>query len=401
MTATRLYEDWSGNVVTTATVRNLDPEALRAVRATFEGRYPERIEESRTWDDETFLTKVGVFKRGKVTNAALVLLGKSGDRALPPSVCIRWRLLDTDGRIVDSRVYDGPSSLTVRQAVSMIRNPSCRVRSGDRAREVGTYRTATLIEAVNNAVLHQDYSLGGTVDIVERESESVTVISRGTFPDVRPEAFVTGRVSLPQSRNPFLAKAMVSLGLVPGNGSGIRGMYLSQAFRHFPMPTYSTLDGTVSVTFSGIRGGAYAHALDNREDMDIEMIMDLDRLSKNLYVHPKRLEALERRGIVSRVDGVPCIVVGWGPGTVSRFTKGSDTEAVEDLMADVGSITRADVVAILKARDSKGLTDEQLSVKATNLLQSMRRSGRIKKSEGSTRSARYVPGESARKACDE
>lgn len=393
MTAPRLYEDWTGNVVNGATVRNLDPEAMRAVRATFEARYPERREESSGWDDETFLGRVGVFKRGKVTNAALVLLGKEGDRMLPHSISIRWRLLDTDGRQIDSRVYDGPAVLCARQAVSMVRNPSCKIRSGDRSREVGTYRTATLIEAVNNAVMHQDYSLGGTVDVIERESESVTVVSRGAFPDVRPESFVTGKATPPPPRNPFLAKSMTSLGIVPGTGSGIRGMFLSQAFRHFPMPTYSFLDSTVSVTFPGIRGGAYAHAMDNRDDMDIEMMMDLDRLAKNLYVQPRRLEALERRGIVSRVDGVPCIVVGWGPGTVSRFTKGSDADAVEDLISEVGSVTRADVVAILRARDNKGLTDGQLSVKATNLLQSMRKSGRISKAEGSTRSARYVAGE--------
>jgi len=45
---------------------------------------------------------------------------------------------------------------------------------------------------------------------------------------------------------------------------------------------------------------------------------------------------------------------------------------------------------VLRFRDRKGMTDEQLSVKATNLLQNMRKDGRIAKAEGSTRSARYI-----------
>lgn len=390
MGSQNLYDDWSGNVVKDATIRNLDPEAMAAARAVFETRYPERREEATAWDDETFLSKVGVFKRGKVTNAALILLGKSGDRMLPSSVCIRWRLLDHSSAVVDSRVYDGPAVLAIRQAISLIRNPSCRVPSGDRMREVGTYRLSTLIEAVNNAVMHQDYALGGTVDIIERESESVTVVSRGQFPAIPPESFVSSRPTPPPCRNAFLARAMAALGMVTGGCTGIRNMYLSQAFRHFPLPTFSTLDGTVSVTFPGIRGGPYAHALDHREDLNMPMIMDLDRLAKNLHVHERRLSVLERKGIISRVDGLPCIVVGWGPGTVSRFTRGSDADAVLDLISENGSVTRADVVAVLRARDDGASTDRQLSVRATNLLQSLRRDGAIEKSDGNTKSARYV-----------
>jgi hypothetical protein len=61
-----------------------------------------------------------------------------------------------------------------------------------------------------------------------------------------------------------------------------------------------------------------------------------------------------------------------------------------ELLKENGSVTRGDVVDMLRFRDRKGLTDEQLSVKATNLLQNMRKDGRIEKAEGSTRSARYI-----------
>ena len=35
MSAPRIYEDWTGNIVNGADLRNLDPGAIRAARAAF------------------------------------------------------------------------------------------------------------------------------------------------------------------------------------------------------------------------------------------------------------------------------------------------------------------------------------------------------------------------------
>lgn len=75
---------------------------------------------------------------------------------------------------------------------------------------------------------------------------------------------------------------------------------------------------------------------------------------------------------------------------LSAFVEGTDEEAVLMLIGRNGSVTRSDVADILAARDPKELTEEQIRVKSTNLLQTMRRKGLIEKAEGSTRSARYV-----------
>ncbi len=390
MSAPRLYEDWTGNVVNGADVRNLDPGAVRAARAAFCERFPDRADESAGWDDATFLSRTGVFKRGKVTNAALIMLGKSGDRMLPPSVCIRWRLVDPDGITVDTRTFDGPAILTATQAVSMIRNWSCRTGSGGSESVVSAYRTSTLLEAVRNAVVHQDYGLGGTVEVVERENESVTVVSMGSFPERSPESFVKGPPSSTPPRNPFLYNAMAGIGAIPASGSGIRSMYLSQAYRRFPMPDFDIMGDRVAVRFPGIRGGSYARVLDLRDDLDLRTVMDLDRVAKNRYLPDRRLKSLARRGLVEMIGDLPCIASGAGQEVASAYTAGTPQEAVLDLVRAKGYVTRSDVTELLASRDSKDLTEEQLRVKATNLLQTMRRAGLLEKAEGSTRSARYV-----------
>ena len=384
MAGESVYDDWTGNVVSDATVRSLDPAALRAARTIF---LRDRSEDPSGIDDEAFLALAGLTKRGRMTNAAMILLGKATENVLPSTVCIRWRLIDTDGEQTDSRVFRGPVILTVRQAVSMIRNSTWKVGSGDNARQVSAYRVSTLMEAVFNAVIHQDFSYGGTVDIVERERESVTVISRGGFPKVNPESFILDRPDIPERRNPFLAKAAVGLKLVPGNGSGIRGMYLTQIRSHFPMPVFRMTDDTVAVTFQGNRRGAYCGLLDARDDIDVATAMDLDRIDRGLYVPGQRVALLERRGLVKTEDGMVFLMSGPGPAKV--FPGGTDREAVAGMIRERGPVSRSEVADMLRSRDSKGLTEKQLSVKATNLLQSMSREGTIERTEGSTKSARY------------
>ena len=381
---TRKYDDWTGNVVPEATVRSLDPSAVRAVRATYESLHRDS-DEIISLDDEAFLTKVGFFKRGKVTNAALVLLGKSSESFVPSSVCIRWRLIGVDGAEEDSRVMERPLLLAARQVVSMVRNTTVQI--GSSGRSTSTYRVASLTEAIFNAIHFQDYESGGTIDVVERERESVTVSNIGSFPQIRPETFALSRPTNADDRNMFLRRAMVNSGLIPGAMSGIRGMYLSQAYRHFPLPDFSVTDNRVSVIFPGIRSGPYARILDTRDDLSFETIIDLDRMAKCRYVSEKRISELASQGLVAVFDGVPSLICD-GSGVMRKY-RGTDREAVLSLISDVGSVSRSDVVEMLRARGSHELSDSQVSVKATNLLQSMRKEGLVEKVEGSTRSARY------------
>ena len=261
------------------------------------------------------------------------------------------------------------------------------MKIGSGGRVTSTYRVASLTEAIFNAIQFQDYESGGTIDVVERERESVTVSNTGAFPPIRPEAFALSRPTNSDDRNMFLRRAMVTCGLVPGTVSGIRGMYLSQAYRHFPLPDFSTVDGKVSITFPGIRSGPYARILDTRDDLSFETIMDIDRMSKGRYVPERRMAELVSQGLVAVFDGVPSLICD-DSGVMRRY-RGTDREAVLALISDVGPVSRSDVVEMLRARGSHELSDPQVSVKATNLLQSMRKEGLVEKVEGSTRSARY------------
>ena len=218
----------------------------------------------------------------------------------------------------------------------------------------------------------------------------------GSFPDRCPESFVTGPPPGAPRRNAFLYNAMAGLGIIPAAGSGIRSMYLSQAHRRFPMPDFDILGERVAVRLSGLRGGSYARVMDLRGDLDLKSVMDLDRVAKNRYVPDRRLKALVRRGLVEMIGDLPCIASGAGQEVASAYTSGTDQDAVMGLIRSKGYVTRSDVAEVLASRDGKGLTEEQLRVKATNLLQTMRKAGMVRKADGSTRSARYIASDPSR-----
>lgn len=72
--------DWSKEIVEGATIEDLDPEAIRQARTLFarkqrEGSKAQEILE--TLSDIEVLNKAGITFKGKITRAALLLLGKS------------------------------------------------------------------------------------------------------------------------------------------------------------------------------------------------------------------------------------------------------------------------------------------------------------------------------------
>ena len=70
-----ITDDWSVTVVDGATFDDLDPEAIEKARKEYVKRNPFRKAEISVWDDAKFLDKAKITINGKITRAALVLLG--------------------------------------------------------------------------------------------------------------------------------------------------------------------------------------------------------------------------------------------------------------------------------------------------------------------------------------
>jgi len=92
-------EDWSIQVVEDATLDDLSAEAITAARNHFKKKNAGLAAEVDSWSDEVFLNKAKLTIQGKITRAALVLLGKpESDHFLTPAVVIlSWIVKDRDG----------------------------------------------------------------------------------------------------------------------------------------------------------------------------------------------------------------------------------------------------------------------------------------------------------------
>lgn len=96
--------DWSAELVSNATIDDLDEVAIAKARKMFKkvhSRIP--AEEVNRWSTEEFLSKCELMVDGKLTRAAIILLGKMfSDSKLRPAVAeVTWTLRDEKQDVVD------------------------------------------------------------------------------------------------------------------------------------------------------------------------------------------------------------------------------------------------------------------------------------------------------------
>jgi len=91
--------DWSRHTILDASIDDLDPDAIAFARLRFANKNPKLKEDMSDWDDRKFLDKAKLTIKGKITRAAILLLGKSESEYFinPASATVTWILKDKDG----------------------------------------------------------------------------------------------------------------------------------------------------------------------------------------------------------------------------------------------------------------------------------------------------------------
>lgn len=125
-----ITDDWSIAIVDNATIDDLDPEAIEKARKEYLKRNPFRKAEISAWDDARFLDKAKITINGKITRAALVLLGKEESEYLlsPYVACIRWSLREVGTtQNKDYEILPMPLLLSVDKLYNKVRNVKYRL----------------------------------------------------------------------------------------------------------------------------------------------------------------------------------------------------------------------------------------------------------------------------------
>ena len=376
--------DWSGETCEGATLDDLDPEAVAAARLGFAARHPAADEAAAEWDDATFLGKAALLRRRAVTNAAVLLVGKSetGSLLRPAAVNqVSWILKDGDGKTLASEHLHPPLLLAADRMLEWIRNLTLLfLPNGTGAvMPVAQYDAWILREALHNAIAHQDYRRGGRI-VVTEFPDRVAFSNLGRFLPGDVETAI--RRNAPFSyRNPFLGQAMVRLNLIETQGGGIRRMFETQQKRSFALPDYDlSRPDEVHVEIPGrIIEEDYNRTLFDRPDLPLEDVVLLDRVQKGLPIDDEARRRLSAEGLIA--DFGPGLRVASASGTGDSASAASNRARQRNrllaLVRSRGPISRREIDRAMAAYFPGGLSEERQRVLTQNLIQELRRTGRI------------------------
>lgn len=394
-------EDWSAQIAEGATVDDLDPGALAFARTQYGQKHSGQAADLAGWDAVTFLNKAKLCIAGRITRTAVLLLGRpeSAHLVSPAQPRITWVLRDEQKREKDYRHFDPPLMLAGDQLLQRIRNLTIRqLPSGTLfPHEVTQYDPWVVRETLHNCIAHQDYAMGGRINVVETP-DTLLFTNLGAFIPGTVEEMIQSDAPPEVYRNPFLAQAMVNLNMIDTIGSGIKRMFTRQRERSFPMPDYELDDPKkVVVRLTGqILDENYTRLLLSQTDLDLMDVIELDKVQKKRPIDEESFRRLKSRKLIEGrrpnlfVSAKVAAATGEKASYIKRraFDKQHYWDMVIAYLEKFGEATRTELDDLLLGKLSDALDDKQKKAFVTNLLQEMKKAGQISP-EGTTRWAKW------------
>lgn len=315
--------DWSAEIVPDSTIDDLDEVAIAKARKMFKkvhSRIP--VEEVNRWSTEEFLSKCELMVNGKLTRAAIILLGKMfSDSKLRPAVAeVTWTLRDEKQDVVDYEHFSVPFILTVDEILAKIHNLTLREMPGgtlfpDTMKQYDDY---TIREALHNCIAHQDYTLRQRINFVENPGFLYYANGGSFIPGTLENALATNG---PQRffRNACLCKAMVHFNMIDTVSRGIKKMFTEQMERRFPMPDYE-IDNDKREVAVRIYGNAinerYTKLLKDNDNLTLHDCISLDAIQKGHRIDDEIAQDLLKRGLIE--GETPNYTISLGVAKASR-----------------------------------------------------------------------------------
>lgn len=296
-------EDWSAQIIKEASILDLSQEAITQARLRYTQKNPNLEEDIKHWSDTVFLNKAKLTIKGAITNATIILLGKPESEHFinPATSKITWILKGSDNIEKDYEHFTCPLLLNIQQVYGKIRNLKYRYLTDGTLfpEEVDQYDSYIIREGLNNSIVHQDYTLGGKILVVENENATLTFANSGSFIPHSIETVIKADAPESKYRNKFLADAMVNLNMIDTIGSGIKKMYLIQRKKYFPLPDYDLTNNKVKVTITGkIVDVNYARKIAQMPNLSLEEIMLLDKVAKNKILSAEEIKTLKTKKLI-------------------------------------------------------------------------------------------------------
>jgi ATP-dependent DNA helicase RecG len=394
-------EDWSAEVCADATLDDLDPQAIAAARTNFRAKNQDKrfTAEMDAWSDATFLDRAKITRGGKITRAALLLLGRpEAVHHLQPAVAqITWRL---EGEEQAYEHFGPPFLLTTNDIYSRFRNTIQKVDVPSQLipLEVRKYEKWVVLEALHNAIAHQDYSLQSRV-IVTETVDQLQFESPGNFFEGELSDYTLRERTPQRYRNRFLADAMVNVNMIDTMGYGIRRMFLEQRKRFYPLPDFTTTvrDKVLLAIYGKVIDPNYTALLMEQQDLPLETVILLDRVQKRHTIAKDEARSLRRQKLAE--GRYPKLFVAAHIASVAgdkaqyiknrAFDDAHYKQMVIKYLKKYGHASRQDILELLLDKLSDVLDEKQKRNKIRNLLYAMSKRDKTIRSMGAGSKSRW------------
>jgi ATP-dependent DNA helicase RecG len=389
----QVLNDWTAQIIDNASINDLDINAVVRARNLYKVKNKHIAGLIDSWDDKTFLDKARITIDGKITKAAILLLGKyeSNHFLQPGSSTIMWVLLNNNGQKIDYHSFSCPLLLEVDKVFAKIRNLKYRYIKSDTLfpEEIDMYDPYVIREPLHNCIAHQDYEMGGRINIIEKESQ-IEFENLGSFLPGSINPLIFDNYTPSFYRNKFLAEAMVNLNMIDTIGSGIKRIFEIQRDKFFPLPDYDFKDKKIKVTVTGkIIDVEYAKLLANKKDLSLYEIYLLDRVQKNKSLTTDEAKLLKQKRYLDGKKGHYFISASIAEVTGEKIEytrkKGFSTKIYSDILLEIlqhhkKGLSRKELEELVIHQFPESLSTSEKKVKLTGILTKLRKEGKIKNS---------------------
>lgn len=234
--------DFSELICEDVTLGDLDQGAIGELKKQYARK--QKNPSFLSLSDYQALKDLGLISGNKVTNAAVLLVGKEDiiDKLFPQAkVKLEYRNTESQIHFDSRKTFGQPFFLLIDELWEEInrRNGSVPVRKGPYIYDIPFFNEIVIREIVNNAFTHRDYRFGSEI-VIKQYPQKFTIINGGGFPHGVTLDNLLTTPSTP--RNRLLADVLSKTGIVERSGQGMDKIFLYTLSEGKPKPDYSQTD---------------------------------------------------------------------------------------------------------------------------------------------------------------
>ncbi len=234
--------DFSKEICKTLTLSDLDVDAIRILKEKYSLK--QNNPRFKTLSNEQLLSDLELLREGKLTYAALILLGKERvlKEYLPQAaIMLEYRSLENQISFENRLVFLQPFFKQIDNLWNTInlRNGSFPIQDGAYIFNIPYFNEEVIRESLNNAITHRDYRRASEI-VIKQFPQRLDIINAGGFPvGVTIENLL---ITPSTPRNRLLADVLQKTGIVERSGQGVDKIFYNTLSEGKSEPDYSTSD---------------------------------------------------------------------------------------------------------------------------------------------------------------